>query len=293
MEKLLLHIFLGIVLVISSWHLVASYEYQSDIWTEPIDIERSRILAELLFPNVSHRMFDDPDLEADFDRNQLESRKLQGYHEEPDNIDSIKCITCTRMTYCTALNRGFIQEKYYPNVESIAWVGPPGTCAIIEGLARRVQGEIFGNGKTFRDTPLCRDIVMQYLCLFWGSDNRMYTNYCVHKEDATSSDPALHKLAPKPPCRSFCVQIADICANDPDFVNLCYNIKCPPTEDECSPDPIIGGALVASGIGCNMPYAQTPYNAASSEKITHIDCVWLMGFVSLLSLVLAAWNAGA
>ena len=271
-------------LIFSHWKVVVSYEFESEVWTEPIDYERSRILAELLFPNVSHRLFDQG---LEFDQ-QHTSRNLQAYHPEPDNIDDIKCITCTRMRYCTALNRGYVQEKYYPdNVESIAWTGPPGTCAIIDGLAERVQAEIFGYGKTFRNTPLCRDIVMQYLCLFWGSDNRMYTNYCVHKEDATASDPNNHKLAPKPPCRSFCVQIAEICATQAEFVDLCYNIQCPPTGDECSPDPIIGGVVVSAGLGCNMPYSQTPYNTATKAAINSVLISVILGLIAFVTLFVA------
>lgn len=51
------------------------------------------------------------------------------------------------------------------------------------------------------------EIVMQYLCLFYGSDNPMYTNECVNQEDVKDPNPANHKVAPRPPCRSFCVQV--------------------------------------------------------------------------------------
>ncbi len=79
-------------------------------------------------------------------------------------------------------------------------------------------------------------MVMQYLCLFYGSDNDMYKNYCIYQEDVKDPNPANHKVAPRPPCKSFCVQIASVCANDPDFfIQTCNNIKCPPTQDECTP----------------------------------------------------------
>ena len=256
-------------------HSSSSYEYQRpQLWSEPFDTERTRKVAEIFFPNVSHRLFQQEGLELD------NGRKLVGFHPIPDDLDSVNCFICSNLNYCSALNSLLIQERYYPGDV----VSDSGTCGIIDNLGKRVQKEIFGNGRSFRDTPLCRDIVMQYLCLFWGSDNLMYTNYCVYKEDVTNSDPATHRIAPKPPCRSFCVQVADICANDPDFVNLCYNIQCPPTEDECSPDPIVGGSRVASGIGCSMPYTQSPYNVAT-PRITHNTCYFctlLLGTVSIL-----------
>jgi hypothetical protein len=69
-------------------------------------------------------------------------------------------------------------------------------------------------------------MVMQYLCLFWGSNNDMYTNYCVFQETVTTT---IKVLAPRPPCKSFCVQIAEVCANDPlFFIQTCEQIVCPP-----------------------------------------------------------------
>lgn len=50
-------------------------------------------------------------------------------------------------------------------------------------------------------------IVLQYLCLFWGSDNSMYSNLCVYQEDKSDPDPLNHRVAPRPPCRSFCTQV--------------------------------------------------------------------------------------
>lgn len=46
---------------------------------------------------------------------------------------------------------------------------------------------------------------MQYLCLFYGSNNAMYTNNC--KDDLSSPDPNGYLFVPRPPCRSFCVQV--------------------------------------------------------------------------------------
>merc|ERR1712072_1366719 len=130
----------------------------------------------------------------------------------------------------------------------------------IEELANRLNGEVFGVGKTFRDTPQCRSIVMQYLCLFWGSNNTMYKNDCSALDVA--SRPLKNKQihTQTPPCRSFCVQIAEVCANDYFyFLNICWQISCPPEETYCTPDPYIGALTVSAGIGCNMPYDANPY----------------------------------
>lgn len=80
---------------------------------------------------------------------------------------------------------------------------------------------------------------MQYLCLFYGSDNRMYRNYCVYQEDVSSPLASDHKIAPRPPCRSFCVQIASICSNDRTFIQTCLDIYCPPIQDECESGMIL------------------------------------------------------
>jgi hypothetical protein len=48
---------------------------------------------------------------------------------------------------------------------------------------------------------------MQYLCLFYGSDNEMYTNNCIYQENVTDPNRANHKVAPRAPCKGFCVQV--------------------------------------------------------------------------------------
>jgi hypothetical protein len=106
------------------------------------------------------------------------------------------------MVYCSALNGYVVQEVYLPSNLNLQ-----GTCNVIESLGRNMHREIFGPGKTFRDTPNCREIVLQYLCLFWGSDNNMYTNCCRYSEVVTSLDPVNNIVAARPPCRSFCVQV--------------------------------------------------------------------------------------
>ena len=130
------------------------------------------------------------------------------------------------------------------------------------GLVMMVRGRSTGR-------RIKRDIVMQYLCLFYGSDNKMYTNNCINQEDVSDSNPVNHKVAPRPPCRSFCVQVAEVCANDPKFMQLCSSIDCPPMEDSCTPDPMIEGQVLAANIGCDMPYSINPYFKPSSAPRAH------------------------
>ena len=97
-----------------------------------------------------------------------------------------------------------MEEVYYPNN-----LDKKESCRVIEQLGQRVETEIFGTGRTFRDTPQCRDIVMQYLCLFYGSESPMYTNNCIYEEQTDAVNPEDYELAPRPPCKSFCVQVCN------------------------------------------------------------------------------------
>lgn len=130
------------------------------------------------------------------------SRALQDIDDPPDDLDDTTCVICRGLEQCSVLNGLLVQEKYYPeqNLEL-------GTCSILDGLGERMANEIFGIGRTFRDTTQCRNIVLQYLCLFWASQNDMYDNYCFWLEDVSSPNPDEHQIAPRPPCRSFCVQV--------------------------------------------------------------------------------------
>lgn len=150
---------------------------------------------EILFPNGSPNRNSSP-------RDQY-SRALAtpDPNNPPEGVDDAVCVICHGLEYCDVLNGLLIEEVYYPKQDEL------GTCSIIEALGIRMDSEIFGIGRTFRDTTQCRDIVMQYLCLFWGSQNDMYTNLCFWKEDVSSPDPDQHKISPRPPCRSFCVQV--------------------------------------------------------------------------------------
>jgi hypothetical protein len=220
-----------------------------------LDIGRNRASAQ--FPDASN---------ANLNGTMSTSRQLQvehpGYKGRPIPstavLASTVCVSCASLVHCEVLNGLLVEEKYDANNPSLQV-----TCKVLDTLADRIIPEIFGPTRTFRDTPSCRIFVLQYLCLFWGSDNRMYSNKCIHKEQTTAQLPSSHVLAPRPPCRSFCIQVAEVCANDPQFLQLCYDIECPPTADDCTPDPKLNGQTLAAGIGCLVPFPENPYNTAA------------------------------
>lgn len=236
------------------------YEYgflpisERNIWSKKRQLQDT---MELLFPNRTKTIHHPSSYGSD----DYHLRKL-GVKKVPyDPQKPVECVKCEKLEVCQILNTKQIQEVYYPdNLEYKE------TCNVIEALGTRVSLEIFGNGRTFRDTPQCRDIVMQYLCLFYGSDNPMYTNYCVYQEDVTLANKEDHRLAPRPPCKSFCVQVVTVCANEADLIGTCNEIKCPPAEDECTPDPKIGTQVLDARLLCSVPYDKNPYFKSTATR---------------------------
>jgi hypothetical protein len=139
------------------------------------------------------------------------------------------------------LNGKLVEDKYYPyNSEQL------GSCDNFETRINRLLGDdvIFGADKTFRDTESCRELVTNYICYFWGSDNEMYDNRC--GVDSV-----------KPPCRSLCALVAKTCANNGKWIDLCESIKCPPIDEECTPDPDVNPAEA-----CNIQRFRSIKNSA-------------------------------
>ena len=127
-------------------------------WERQLDLEKT---MQFLFPNrtkINHLH------DSHHHKSGLRSdRKLQqryGVLKEPYDPENVKCVKCSltdlETKTCTALENFQIQEIYYKeNLERKE------TCKIIDRLGYRVSKEIFGNGRTFRNTTNCRDIVMQ------------------------------------------------------------------------------------------------------------------------------------
>lgn len=214
------------------------------------------------------------------------------YTEDPSVTSAcncVKCEKCENMVQCKALNGFMLMETYYPEHSDRG----SEICYIIDRFAGKLSEEIFGIGRTFRDTPQCREIVMQYLCLTYGSDNTMYVNHCAKQELTDSFDKNNDRLAPPRPCRSFCVQIVTACANTPELIQTCYDKgKFPECDNNegisaiCLPDPSINQETLAARLGCNepwYPYDWNPYFKAAALSLTGRDA-FQVGIASTLVL---------
>ena len=84
-------------------------------------------------------------------------RRLKGVY-----TTAVPCVTCQGLKYCSNLNGYLLEEVYSPND-----LIQRDTCVYLDSLGQRLNNEIFGQDRTFRDTAQCRSIVLQYLCLFW------------------------------------------------------------------------------------------------------------------------------
>lgn len=186
----------------------------------------------------------------------------------------VKCEKCGILDNCPALNGLQVMETYYPEFGQKYF----GKCNVIDKFASQVFGEIFGTGRTFRDNPQCQFIVKQYLCLFWGSHNYMYTNYC-EKQEFYSQLAKDEKKAPRKPCRSFCVQIVTTCSNIPELIQTCNAIPC----EDCEPDPKIDEQPLDALLFCKVPYDWNPYFKASAPTLSYRDSL-LLGTLSTLVL---------
>ena len=78
-------------------------------------------------------------------------RELEIYKVPYNKNNPVPCVTCQALSTCSILNGFLIEEVYYPNNPSFRE-----TCNVIESFGTRISKEIFGNGRTFRDTPQCR-----------------------------------------------------------------------------------------------------------------------------------------
>lgn len=82
------------------------------------------------------------------------------YGVKPDTISethdrslsvTAECVICSSLSYCQILNGYMVQEIYFPH--NLAFRG---TCHVIEDFGERISSEVFGDGRSFRDTPECR-----------------------------------------------------------------------------------------------------------------------------------------
>lgn len=165
---------------------------------------------------------------------------------EENRCESATGLCCQRcdidLEYCGVLTGKVVEDTYY-----FAERTDDGVCFDMDRRAGRL--DVFGPGKSFRDTPECRKLVRDYSCLWWASQNDAYDNNCA----TDFAD------VPKRPCRSYCAQIAVQCANSLDYMDLCLGIACPPTEEDCEPGP----EADTTQRGCYVWRYTTPHDAAS------------------------------
>lgn len=95
-------------------------------------------LESYLFPNRT----------AYFDEGK---RMLAIAKPEYDARNPVACSRCKGLSVCHVLNTLRVEEVYLPRQPSSRE-----TCAVIEAFGKRIQGEVFGHGRTFRDTEQCR-----------------------------------------------------------------------------------------------------------------------------------------
>lgn len=152
------------------------------------------------------------------------------------------------LTFCAQVLEGLVvEDNYHFNERS-----GDGVCYDIDRRAGSL--DVFGPTKSFRDTPECRQLVQHYTCLWWASTNDAYRNNC---------DEAFATEVAKPPCRSFCSQIATQCANTLDYMDLCIHIACPPTDTECTPGPGLDSLNLNPNDECYTWHYSTPTDAAA------------------------------
>jgi len=122
-------------------------------------------LELLLFPNRTKTYDHDGQLVA-YDQH---GRKLRydahgrllsfpgiGQYPPDKYATTVPCEICAGLQTCTALNGLLIQEVYYPQ-----FPGTLGTCKILDQRGERFALDVFGPDKTFRDSPTCRNLVLQ------------------------------------------------------------------------------------------------------------------------------------
>ena len=94
------------------------------------------------------------------------------YFRDPSHRGETPCCSrCQDLEKCRVLNGNVVEDKYYPNEMLIL-----GSCNNFEDQAHNL--DIFGAEKTFRNTPQCREMVYDYICAFWASQNSQYDNRC-------------------------------------------------------------------------------------------------------------------
>ena len=114
-------------------------------------------VRQILFPNGTKNVHLSEN--SNYVVNINEDSRLLTLQESPQ-ASKVLCQKCANLQTCRILNALFIEEIYFSSVPTMTLAGEPqqptGTCKIIEDRGIRLDKEIFGPDKTFRDTVTCR-----------------------------------------------------------------------------------------------------------------------------------------
>ena len=124
-------------------------------------------VQQILFPNQTKHEYHSAKSNYQMNANE-DSRLLTS--QDSLHASKVLCQKCANLQTCRILNTYLIEEIYFSSVPTVTLVGqsqqPSGTCKIIEDRGIRLDKEIFGPDKTFRDTITCRgeESSLNFIC---------------------------------------------------------------------------------------------------------------------------------
>jgi len=259
---------------------VASAEWKDDGNFHPLHVKPWDVFPELLErPLKSDLPPDSRQLQASSDCDSLAASDRARFSPPccgtADDQEPC-CEQCYGMTTCSILNGFLVEDRYYPTLTNL------GSCENTETRVERL--DIFGPGRTFRDLDICRGYVYEYICLFWASDavdivgTQQYKNRCPAVLNDATGD---LMTPPKYPCRSFCTQVAQLCAQHDTWIQNCELIACPPIDEDCTPGPFD----VSPDQACLIRSIEAPVLDAAPN----LSPTLTLSLALISTLVAAAW----
>ena len=101
-------------------------------------------------------------------------------------------------------------------------------------------------------------MVFDYTCLWWGSDNSVYRNRCKDYSFNLINGEKIETT--KRPCLSYCTQVAESCANRPDWMRVCDKIYCNDEEGSGLDEDCTMGPSDSGNSQCDYHYRQSTYS---------------------------------
>lgn len=88
------------------------------------------------------------------------------------------------------------------------------------------------------------------------------------------------------PCKSYCTQVANMCANRPDWIKLCAGLSCPDRDDAV---PCTDGPTTELAEGCNEYSLVNFYSAGRSTY--NAKCHAVASIAALASTIMLLMGA--